>query len=224
MTEPQPFHRRRKVKVTRIVVEHRGKILEGEEAQAHLLEASRSVQRNSPEIPDSSKTEPDDRSSMGRATKAIEARLVKAFSTIARQPIAVNSTAPRQPRKNGLGYFHDNVDSLARFIDAAAGRWESVNNSRPTSPSSKAIDDANKVIEWLLLIDEEPLRRLLVVGATSKRGDPKRRIPWERLRVSLPQWSDRTTKTMQRAYAKALAIILEKLTFEGVGRDQHSNR
>jgi hypothetical protein len=223
MTDPQSFRRPRKVKVTRIVVEHRGRILEGDEAKVELTEASRAFlerHANGTGIltKPTGRAEPDDQSTIGRATKAIEARLVKAFATIARQPIPVNSTKPRQSNRCGLDYFHDQVDSLARFIDAAAGRWDSVDTSRPSSPSPQAIDDANAAIEWLLLVDNEAERRLLVVGATSKRGNVDRRIPWDRLRVSLPQWSDRGVRTMQRAYCRALGEILEKLTLKGLER------
>jgi hypothetical protein len=214
MNAPQIRRPRRKVKVT-MIVQRGSRTLEGDEAKAALLEAGRSDDvRQAAE--DREPSEPEDRSAMGRAALAIEGRLVRAFATIARQPIPVNATAPRAARRNGLDYFHENVDSLARFIDAAAGRWESVDKSRPSLPSPVAIDDANAAVDWLLLIEDESLRRILVVGATSKRGDVKRRIQWERLRVSLPQWSDRSTKTMQRAYSKAIGVILEELTLRGM--------
>jgi hypothetical protein len=216
MNAPQIRRPRRKVKVT-MVVKRGTRTLEGEEAKAALLDAGRSGDVRQP-AEEREPCEPEDKSVMGRAALAIEGRLVRAFATIARQPIDRASTAPRAASRNGVDYFHEKVDSLARFVDAAAGRWESVDTSRPAHPSPAAIDDANEAIEWLLLIDDEPLRRILVVGATSKRGDVKRRIQWDRLDSLLPQWADRTPKTKRRAYDKALAIILEELTIKGMTR------
>lgn len=220
MTAPQ-FQRRRKVKVTRIVVEHRGKTLEGEAAQLAMLEAGqRLLDRAREKQLEAERVElndqPADTSAMGRATAAIEERLVQAFATIARLPVPRNDTAPRSAQRNGVDYFHEKVDSLARFVDAAAGKWESVDRSRPPSPSPQAIDQANRAIEWLLLIEDEPLRRILVVGATSKRGNVKRRIAWAKLAPLLPQWADRSNRTKQRAYCQAIHSIMEGLTLEGL--------
>lgn len=152
-----------------------------------------------------------ERTSVAKAMLAVEERLVKAFWTIARQPIPVNATAPRAAVRCGVDYFHDQTDSLARYADAAGGKWDSV-APRPSLPSSRAIDEANQTLDWLLMVDDEQLRRLLVVGATSKRGDAGRRIGWERLRPSLPQYSGVTIRTLQRKYQEALRIIVTELT------------
>lgn len=149
-----------------------------------------------------------DRRSIARAMLAVEERLVKAFWTIAKQP--ASRLAPLESNRNGVSYIHDRTDSLARFADAAGGKWESI-APKPSLPSSKEIDDANKAIEWLLLVDERR-RRILVVGATSKRGDAGRNINWSRLRDHLPEFRDCTTRTLQDRYRQALREIVTELT------------
>lgn len=176
---------------------------------------ARQVQRHANRHDHRPKDVPD-RQSVEIAVIAVETRLVKAFWTIARQPIAANA-APRSPGKCGLEYFHDPSDILARYADAAGGKWES-EAPRRSLPSSRAIDEANAAIEWLLLIPDENMRRLLVAGATSKRGDMKRRIPWPRIRPSLAGMSDVPQRTLQWRYKEALRIIVSELTLAPLAR------
>lgn len=150
-----------------------------------------------------------ERQSVAKAMLAVEERLVKAFWTIARQPLGQSS--PIAASRCGLDYYHNETDVHARYADAAGGKWESI-APRPSLPSSKEIDDANAALDWLLLIDNEGLRRLLVIGATSKRGDAGRRISWIRLRPSLPEHGGTTVRTIQRKYQEALRIIVTELT------------
>lgn len=154
-----------------------------------------------PEVPE--------RRSVAAAALAVEERLVKAFWTIARQPLGASS--PIASGRCGIEYFHDRADVHARYSDAAGGKWDSI-APRPSLPSSKEIDAANSALDWLLLIDEEDLRRVLVIGATSKRGDAGRRINWIRLRPSLPGYAEVTVRTLQRRYQEALRIIVSELT------------
>lgn len=160
-----------------------------------------------------------DRVSVAKAMLAVEERLVGAFWTIARQPLGMVN--PAGNGRNGLEYFHDREDVHARYADAAGGKWESV-APRPSLPSSKDIDAANAALDWLLLIEDEKLRRLLVIGATSKRGDAGRRISWERLRPSLPEYSGFTIRTIQRRYQEALRIIVSELTIARMSPLSHT--
>jgi len=150
-----------------------------------------------------------DRRSVAVAMLAVEVRLVKAFWTIARQPLG--KVAPLASRQCGIGYVHDRADTHARYADAAGGKWEAV-APRPSLPSSKDIDAANEALDWLLLITDESLRRVLVVGATSKRGDIGRRIAWARIRSGLPNYREATIRTLQRHYLQALRIIVTEMT------------
>lgn len=211
----------------RLSVVHGGKELTADQGNALILSASariraRQLERRLEQSFRRNEAVPE-RHSVAKAMLAVEERLVKAFWTIARQPIPVNATAPRHAARNGVDYFPDaGMDSLARFVDAAGGKWDSV-APRPSLPSSRAIDDANAALDWLLLIDDETLRKLLVVGATSKRGDAGRRISWERLRPSLPQYADVTTRTLQRKYAEALRIIVSELTLARMSLVSHKS-
>lgn len=149
-----------------------------------------------------------ERQSISRAMLAVEERLVQAFWTIAKQPM--DQLAPAQGSRNGISYIHDRSDTHARYADAPGGKYESI-APRPSLPSSKAIDDANKALDWLLLVDERR-RRILVVGATSKRGDAGRNINWSRLRIHLPEFVDCTTRTLQDRYRQGLREIVTELT------------
>jgi len=157
-----------------------------------------------------------DRRSVAVAMLAVEIRLVKAFWTIARQPGQSSSSLGQC----GIAYIHDRSDVHARYADAAGGKWEAI-APRPSLPSSKEIDAANEALDWLLLIGDEGLRRLLVVGATSKRGDAGRRINWIRLRPSLPSFHGMTIRTIQRHYQQALRIIVTEMTIARMSSVSH---
>ncbi len=159
-----------------------------------------------------------ERRSIAHAMLAVEMRLVKGFWTIARQPLG--SCSPGSAHSNGISYIHGSDDTHARYTDAPGGKWE-VAAPRPSLPSSKDIDAANQALEWLLLINNETLRRLLVVGATSKRGDIGRRINWQRLRPMLREHSDTTVRTLQRRYQEALRIIVTELTIARMSSLSH---
>jgi hypothetical protein len=159
-----------------------------------------------------------DRSSVSRAMLMVEIRLVKAFWTIARQPLG--SAMPLDQRRNGISYFHDRADTHARYADAPGGKWEMI-APRPSLPSSKDIDAANEALDWLLLIEEVELRKILVIGATSKRGDAGRRIGWIRLRGGLPQYAEMTVRTLQRRYQEALRIIVTEMTIARMSHVSH---
>lgn len=171
------------------------------------------AQRRMSRLPDA-----PDRRSVAVAMLSVEIRLAKAFWTIARQPLG--AAAPGSSRSNGISYFHDREDTHARYTDAPSGKWETI-APRPPLPSSKDIDAANEALEWLLLIQDEGLRKLLVVGATSKRGDAGRRINWIRLRPSLPQYREATVRTIQRYYQQALRIIVTELTIARMSSLSH---
>lgn len=166
-------------------------------------EASR-IHRRLARLPDA-----PERRSVAEAMLSVEVRLVKAFWTIARQPLG--SAAPGSSNKNGLEYFHDRADTHARYADAPGGKWEMI-APRPSLPSSKEIDDANAALDWLLLIDDEILRKLLVVGATNKRGDAGRNISWPRIRLTMPELGRYTTRSLKMKYREALRIIVHELT------------
>lgn len=149
-----------------------------------------------------------ERRSIARAMLAVEERLVKAFWTIAKQPMG--RLAPYSTDRNGISYIHDRSDIHARYADAPGGKWDTI-QPRPAVPGPDEIDEASKALDWLLLVDERR-RRILVVGATSKRGDAGRNISWNRLRVHLPEFADCTTRTLQDRYRQALREIVTELT------------
>lgn len=154
-----------------------------------------------------------ERRSVAMAMLSVETYLVKAFWTIARQPLG--AVAPLDARRCGLEYFHDRDDTHARYADAPGGKYEAI-APRPSLPSAREIDQANAALDWLLLIDDEALRKILVVGATSKRGDVGRHISWPRARLSLPQMAGLATRTLKWRYREALRIIVSELTLAKV--------
>lgn len=190
-----------------------GRTLPKEEAAAVRLEVSRAIgaaqsrqrlvmlaQRNAVST---------ERPSVARAMLAVEDRLVRAFWTIARLPgdrIGGNGRC-------GLDYVAERGD-LNGYADAAGGKWESI-APRPPLPSAKDIDDAKAAIDWLLLLESESLRKVLVVGATSKRGEVARRVPWTRLRRILGSYTERH---LRRKYQEALRTIVTELTLARLGR------
>lgn len=156
-----------------------------------------------------------ERLSVGKAMLAVEEHIVKALWTIARQPLG--RVAPIASGRCGIEYTHDRTDVHSIYTDAAGGKWDTA-PPRPSLPSAKDISTADRVQDWLLLIEDEDLRRLLVIGATSKRGDAGRKIPWPRLRPSLPQYANVTMRTLQRRYDEALRVIVNALTVGRVAR------
>jgi hypothetical protein len=190
-----------------------GKPLSQEEGKVIALEACRAIRekqeesrlsRRAARLPDA-----PERRSVAEAMLAVEIRLVKAFWTIARQPFGKG--APLLAARCGLEYFHDRDDTHARYADAPGGKWEAL-APRPSLPSSKEIDDANQALDWLLLIDDELLRKLLVVGATNKRGDAGRNISWTRVRQAMPELGRYTTRRIKQKYREALRIVVDALT------------
>jgi hypothetical protein len=153
-----------------------------------------------------------ERQSVAIAMLAVEEQIVKAMWTIARQPLG--RAAPVASGRCGLEYFHDRSDVHSIYTDAPGGKWDTA-APRPSLPSSKDITQADKVQRWLLLVDDEDLRRILVIGATSKRGDAARRIPW--VRLNLPNRMGVTVKTLQRRYDEALRMIANALTLARMG-------
>lgn len=216
-----PVQPKRRIKRSRqqpnLVVLHGGKELSREEGSAELLRVS-SVMRSRVQVRISKLPDAPDRRSVANAMLMVEIRLAKAFWTIARLP--AGTIAPLGASRNGVDYVHDREDTHARYADAPSGKWEAV-APRPSLPSSKDIDAANQALEWLLLIEDEGLRKVLVVGATAKRGDAGRRIPWIRLKPCLPQYRDATVRTMQRHYAQALRIIVTEMTIARMSRVSH---
>lgn len=165
--------------------------------QAQIARMERAVKRN----------RAPDRQSIAIAMLAVEQRLVEAFWTIARQP--VSRLGPSLLSQCGLDYIAERGD-LNGYMDAAGGKWHSV-APRPPIPSGREIDRANEALDWLLFVDE-PRRKLLVAGATSKRGDTGRIISWGRLRQGMPELHGLTTRTLQGRYREALRIIVTELT------------
>lgn len=211
----------RGTKRMRMVAEIGSRQLTGPEATAVILEASRSFRERQAERMISRMArlpEAPDRRSVSIAMLAVEIRLVKAFWTIARLP--AGKITPLGSRRNGVDYLHDADDQHARYADAAGGKWEA-EAPRPSLPSAKDIDDANAALDWLLLVDSEALRKILVVGATSKRGDAGRRINWLRLREGLPEFADMTIRTLQRRYQDALRTIVSELTIARLSSLSH---
>jgi hypothetical protein len=181
----------------------------GEQAKAVVLEASRAFrEKQLSRITSRVARLPDapERRSVAEAMLAVEIRLVKAFWTIARQP----GQGSMGIVQCGLSYINERSD-LAHFSDAAGGKWDSI-APRPSLPSSKEIDDANTALDWLLLIDDETLRKLLVVGATNKRGDAGRNISWPRIRQTMPDLAGYTTRMLRMKYREALRVIVHELT------------
>lgn len=200
----------------RMLSAEEAKRVRAEISESFRARAAARVQERVVRLPDA-----PERRSVAVAKLAVEIRLVKAFWTIARQPLGAAS--PMDDRRCGIDYIHDSSDTHARYTDAPSGKWEAV-APRPSLPSSKDIDQANAALDWLLLIDDEKLRKMLVMGATSKRGDVGRRINWIRLRVGLPEYASMTIRTMQRRYQEALRIIVTELTIARMSSLSHTAR
>jgi hypothetical protein len=149
-----------------------------------------------------------ERRSVEIAKLAVEEQIVKALWTIARQPLG--KVAPLEAKRCGLEYMHDRTDIHSIYADAAGGKYHS-EAPTPAAPSAREISLADQVQAWMLLIDDEALRRLLLAGAGYKRGDAGRRIAWIRIQPSLPEWKGYTVRTLQRQYEESLRIIADAL-------------
>lgn len=210
VTQRKPRIRRSRQKPTLIVV-HGGKELGSEEGRSLSLSVSdrfraRQTQRRFERAARDNGHAPE-RQSVALAMLAVEQRLVKAFWTIARQP--AKNLGPALLARCGVDYIPERSD-LTGYADAAGGKWHSV-APRPPIPSGKDIDAANEALDWLLFVDEGK-RKLLVAGATSKRGDLGRQINWPRLRQGMPELAGLSTRTCQGRYREALRIIVNELT------------
>lgn len=205
----RPRFKRQRVKPRLVVIEG-GRELEGDDAKAASLSVSERF-RAKQDVRRFERARRDnhcpERQSVAIAMLAVEQRLVKAFWTIARQP--AKNLGPALLGRCGLDYIPDRTD-LSGYADAAGGKWYSV-APRPPIPSGKEIDQANEALDWLLFVDEGR-RKLLVAGATSKRGDLGRQINWSRLRQGMPELAGLSTRTCQGRYREALRIIVNGLT------------
>jgi hypothetical protein len=150
-----------------------------------------------------------ERQSVAIAMLIVEEKIVSALWTIARQPLG--RTAPLQAARCGLDYIHDRLDIHSIYADAAGGKWDTI-APRPALPSSREITVADQVQDWLLLLDDEFMRKLLVVGATSKRGQVARQINWIRIREGMKELDGMSERTLRHRYQEALRIIVSELT------------
>ena len=206
---------RKRVK-PRLIVVQGGRELDKAAGEALCLDASgrfraRQLQRRLERTQERHRDAPE-RQSVAIAMLAVEERLVKAFWTIARQP--AKGALPGGNGRCGIDYVPERGD-LNAYADPAGGKWQTI-APRPPVPSGKEIDDANAALDWLLYIDE-PRRKLLVVGATSKRGDSARKVAWARIRQAMPELHGLSVTTLKRRYAEALRIIVTELTIARVG-------
>lgn len=201
---------RRQKRPPKLVVVHGGRELGSEEGKALSLSASERFRARQTErrvLRAEKENQAPERRSVAIAMLAVEARLVKAFWTIARQP--AGTIAPVAAARCGIDYLPDRGD-LAGYADAAGGKWHSIAPRAPI-PSGKEIDQANEALDWLLFVDEVR-RKVLVVGATSKRGDLGRQINWIRVKQAMPELVDLSRRTLNGRYREALRIIVNELT------------
>jgi hypothetical protein len=202
--------RRQKVK---LIVVHGGKELTTDQGDALLLgigakmDAKR-LQRRLERIDRRHEGFPE-RRSVAVAMLAVEEQIVKALWTIARQPLG--RVAPIASGRCGIDYVHDRGDVHSIYSDAAGGKWDTI-APRPSLPSAKDITIADKVQQWLLFITDESLRKLLVVGATSKRGDAGRQISWRRICKGMNELDGVSLTRLNARYQEALRIIVNELT------------
>lgn len=155
-----------------------------------------------------------ERQSVAIAMLAVEEQIVKALWTIARQPLG--RVAPMASGRCGIDYAHEPSDIHSIYADAAGGKWDSI-APRPSVPSSKDISQADRVQDWLLLVDDEDLRKLLVIGATSKRGDAGRQINWRRICGTMSHLQGISLTRLNARYQEALRIIVTELTLARAG-------
>lgn len=145
--------------------------------------------------------------SIARAMILVESRLAKAFWTIAQQT-SRTALRPTASSQHGVSYLHGDTDNFARYVDAPSGDWKSAMPvpERPI-PSNREIDAATEAQGWLLFVDEDD-RKLLVIGATSKRGDAGRKINWKRIKEGRKELADIPVRTLQVRYQNALRTIV----------------
>jgi hypothetical protein len=196
-----------------LVVHDRGKELPTEQGNVLLLDISaryeaRRLQRRLERTMERHQGSPE-RQSVAIAMLAVEEQIVKALWTIARQPLG--RVAPVSNGRCGIDYIHDRSDVHSIYADAAGGKWDTV-APRPSLPSAKDITQADRVQEWLLYIEDEGLRKLLVVGATLKRGDAGRQISWRRICKGMPELEGISLTRLNARYQEALRIIVNELT------------
>jgi hypothetical protein len=196
-------------------VHHGQRVLPPEEGKLLLLDVSmrmdaRRLQRRLERATQRHEGFPE-RQSVAIAMLAVEEQIVKALWTIARQPLG--RIAPIQNGRCGIEYIHDRSDVHSVYADAAGGKWDTV-APRPSLPSAKDISQANRVQDWLLYIDDEELRKVLVYGATSKRGDAGRQINWIRVRGAMRELEGMSMRSLNGRYQEALRSIVNALTFE----------
>jgi hypothetical protein len=155
-----------------------------------------------------------ERQSVAIAILAVEEKIVSALWTIARQPLG--KIAPLSAGRCGIDYIHDRSDIHSIYADAAGGKWHAT-APKPSLPSAKEISLADRVQDWLLLVDDEGLRKILVYGATSKRGDAGRQVNWIRVKGAIRELEGYSLRTLNARYQEALRTIVNALTLARVG-------
>jgi hypothetical protein len=155
-----------------------------------------------------------ERQSVALAMLAVEEKIVNALWVIARQPLGAH--APVASSRCGIDYLNERSDIYSIYADAAGGKWEAI-APRPSLPSAREISLADRVQDWLLLVDDEGLRKVLVYGATSKRGDAGRQVNWIRVRSAMPELEGMSMRSLNGRYQEALRLIVHELTLARVG-------
>lgn len=191
----------------RIVTEFRGKLLTGPEAERVRIEASYGLQagriiEEQEFIARSRFVDVDDRTSIKRAMKAVESRIVEAVWTLARLPGGNGGSS-----SCGIAYIHDTAD---RWANAVEKGWET-QLPRPARPSPRAIDAMYEPLEWLSFLPK-PQAMLVSIAATTKRGDVERTVSWRRVRNSLVETQSLSVDTLQRRYGGGIRQIVACLT------------
>jgi hypothetical protein len=200
-------------RTVRLAYEINGKPVKPEVGRALAAEASMAIEsrRMNGRIHRARLPDAPDRRSVSHAMDAVEGRLVKAFWVLHRSQ---RDPSPREPSQHGIGYMLEREDKWAAAV--AGGGWLSTEPA-PAPARANEISEADEALEWLTMIDSEPMRRLVGVVAMSKRGDVKRRIPWIRLRSRLGAMSEDPQRTLQWRYREALRIIVNGLTYARMG-------
>lgn len=194
----------------RMITIHGSKRLEGQEAIAVRLSASRSFLARAENVRASRQASRvsglPERDSVQKAMLLVEHRIAEALWVLARLP---GDRGIGFSARNGVSYIPDRIDNYAAALEGKL----SVPPPKPPPPSSKAIDAMFEPLDWLKLIPRDQAR-LLTIGAQSKRGDVSRNISWARMRVSFPELAGLSTRTCQRRYQDALRAIVAELTLE----------
>lgn len=186
------------------------KELSGPEAERARIEASYGLkasqaiaeQHRSEQRARSRFVDVDDRVSVKRAMRAVEARIVEAVWTLARLPGGGNGSG-----SCGIAYIHDAADRWANAIEKG---WE-VPLPRPARPSPRAIDAMYEPLGWLSLLPR-PQAMLVSVAATTKCGDVDRTVSWRRVRKSLAEAQTLSIDTLHRRYTGGIRAIVACLT------------